>query len=246
MVTDSTVHKAAVKNALDNINLDYRGGDTGLEVESNIVDGQWVQLTSMRDGLPRPPIPRVHASRVLEKTLPDGSPAFWIQGMPYDPPVPQIGSIKCYFHPEFDETDGPAGFGRDFIDQAGLEGFTCNNKDNSKQNRGDFKTVMQRDAHMQNRHRRQIEAVEKAQGDAKEQAERSERRQQTETMMRLMERQIELSGGVVPEAPEPAAVPLEYLNAEGLRSLAVLKGVKLRDARSAEKMREDIEAAEGG
>jgi len=207
VVTNQVGQQAAVKQALDNMALDYVGGDTNYQVESTVVDGQWVQLTSMRDGLQRPPIPRIHAERVLQKMLSDGSPAFWIEGMGYSPPEPLIGSIKCYFHPDFDEADGPSGLGREFIVQAGLGDFRCNSGDRSKQNRGDFKTVMMRDAHMHSRHRRQLEAVEKAQGNEKEQQEHTERqldreyqRQQTEAMLELLGRQIKNEGGTVATA----------------------------------------------
>ena len=182
-------------------------------MQNEILDGQWVQLTSMRDGLKRPPIPRVHAERVLRKKLSDGSPAFWVEGMPYSPPAPQIGSIKCYFHPEFDEADGPSGISREFIVQAGVGDFTCNAGDLSKNNRGDFKSIMQRDAHMRSRHRRQLQAVEQALGNEQEQAERTERqldreyqRQQTEAMLRLLERQTGAPNPVLAEQGRPRGV----------------------------------------
>jgi hypothetical protein len=208
MVTNTVQHQAAVRQALDGLNLDYQSGDTDLQVESTIDDGQWVQLTSMRDGLKRPPIPQIHAARVLAKTLPDGSPAFWMPGMPYTPPEPQIGSIKCYFHPDFDEEDGASGISREFIVQAGMGDFTCNSGDLSKQNRGDFKTVLMRDAHMHSRHRRQLEAIQRAQGDEKEQAERTERQLDREYLRQQTEAMLRLAGRALPEVePITEAAP---------------------------------------
>lgn len=217
MTTDSIAHEASVQQALDNLRLDYKNGDTGLQIESAIDSAGWVRLTSMRDGLQRPPIPQIHAARILAKRLPDGSPAFWMEGMPYTPPEPQIGTIKCYFHPDFDETDGAAGFGREFIDAAGLQGFTCNYGDPSKNNRGDFKSVMQRDSHMRSRHRRQLDAVEQAQAEQKDREQRAEQalerdyqRQQTEAMLKLLERQIAAAGPQIQvEPPETTLVTAE-------------------------------------
>lgn len=248
MTTDnlnSLVQEVAVERALDALNDPKTPDDTPLLVESEISQGQRVVLTSMVDGLPRPAIPRIHAKRVLSKMLPNGKPAFWIPGMPGEPPKPERGSIKCMLHPDFDEASGPAGFGREFVDEAGLQGFFCNRGDQSKQNRGDFQSVYDRDEHMRSKHNRQYEVIRKAQGTQEDIDEKTERQldreatqARTEAMMQLV---TGMASGVVPtEAP---AINLEFLNAAGLRAYADKQGIALTNRQSVTAMREEIEAA---
>lgn len=200
---NSLVQEAAIELALDN--LDDKPDDTGLLVGSAVDEGQRVVLTSMIDGLTRPPIPRMHAKRVLDKRLPGGNPAFWIPGMPYEPPKPAVGSIKCMLHPEFDEEHGPAGFNREFVDDAGLMGFFCNRGDQSKQNRANFLSVYDRDQHMHSKHGTQLEIIEKAQGKQSDIEAQAERQLDREIQQATTAAILAAVGGEVPVAVTEAS-----------------------------------------
>lgn len=181
---DNLRQSVGVKQALADL-TGSNEGDTGLDVSNEITDGTHVVLTSMVDGLERPPIPVVHAERVLRKTLADGSPAFWIPGLAYTPPKPIAGSIKCMLHPDFDETNGPAGFGREFVDQSGLSGFFCNRGDPSKPSKDNFTSVFDRDQHMKHKHKTQWELIEAAIAKDEERDEKAQRQLDREVLMAL-------------------------------------------------------------
>ncbi len=217
---DNLRQKVGVKQALQNLVLDQASGDTGLTVSNEITDGTKVQLTSMVDGLIRPPISMVHAERVLEETLDEAGtmPAFWIPGMAYQPPEPVVGTTKCMLHPDFDETNGPAGFGREFIDKAGLAGFFCNRGDVSKKSKDNFTSVFDRDQHMKHKHKTQWELIEAAINKDEERDEKTQRQLDREVLMALArsaggqpEPQIKVEPPlnqqiyVEPEEPKPSA-----------------------------------------
>jgi hypothetical protein len=56
-------------------------------------------------------------SEVLRKRSDDGTPKFWITGMPGTPPEPVNGSLKCLLNAEHPN--------RKWVDEAGLLGRTC-------------------------------------------------------------------------------------------------------------------------
>ena len=56
-------------------------------------------------------------SEVLRKRSADGTPKFWISGMPGTPPEPVNGSLKCLLNAEHPN--------REWVDEAGLLGRTC-------------------------------------------------------------------------------------------------------------------------
>lgn len=247
---DSLVQEVAVERALDALKDPATPDDTPLLVSSNI-DGQRVALISMVDGLTRPSIPRIHAKRVLSKMIPGTKlPAFWIPGMPGSPPTPERGSIKCMLHPDFEEEHGPAGFGRTFVNEAGLEGFFCNRGDQSKQNRGDFQSVFDRDEHMRSKHSRQFEVIQKAQGtqeDIDAKSERSIDRELQQAQVAATQEQaaamLEAVQALMKGQATPAGAALEHLNAEGLRAYADKQDIALTNRQSVTTMREEIEAA---
>ena len=247
---DSLVQEVAVERALDALKDPATPDDTPLLVSSNI-DGQRVALTSMVDGLTRPSIPRIHAKRVLSKPIPGTKlPAFWIPGMPGTPPTPERGSIKCMLHPDFDEEHGPAGFGRAFVDESGLQGFFCNRGDQSKQSRADFQSVFDRDEHMRSKHSRQYEVIQKAQGTPEEIGEKAERQIDRELQQAQIaatqaqgEAMLEAVQALMKGQDVPVSAALEHLNADGLRAYADKQGIELTNRQSVTAMREEIEAA---
>lgn len=128
---------------------------------------------------------KIDARRVLRKRLSDGRLAHWIPDFGGDPPARNMGTIKCYLHPEFDELDGPSKMNRDFIDSIGLLGLFCNTGDPSNSNRGDFTSTLQRDRHMRFRHRDEWQVIQDARATAERDAEARERRADREAMIAL-------------------------------------------------------------
>ena len=151
-----------------------------------------ITIYSMIDGEPRS-ILKLDRTRVLSKTLSDKSPAFWYEGMPGEPPTYTKGTIRCFLHPEFDETDGPAEFDRSFIDDIGLAGLFCNANNPRVANVDSFRTVFDRDEHVRRKHKRTWATVQSALERKERDAEREERRADRDAMLAL-------AGGVPPAA----------------------------------------------
>src|SRR5690554_5423069 len=101
---EGIARRAAVSNALRidaGVPLDEAEGDAqGLTSNTDAK----VTVYSTIDGEPRE-ILRIDAERVLGKRRSDGTPAFWMPGLPGDRPPYFQGFIKCMLHPEFDESD---------------------------------------------------------------------------------------------------------------------------------------------
>ena len=125
------------------------------------------------------------ARRVLLKRLPNGQPAFWMEGMSGSKPSAFNGTISCYMHPEFDETDGPAGFDRKWVDSIGLAGRSCNMSDTSKNNKADFKSPFERDEHVRTKHRREWAIIQSSIEAKRRQDELDERRADRQAMQAL-------------------------------------------------------------
>lgn len=114
-----------------------------------------VVIYSMLDGTSREVL-KIDARRVLQKTV-GGKPAFWIEGMPGQPPKVSVGTIMCLLHPEF--KDDALGVDRAWVDSLGLSGRNCNMMQPDRPSRADFKGVFDRDDHMTHRHRREWEVI---------------------------------------------------------------------------------------
>ena len=172
--------------------LDLGGDDTPAQIKSN--SDETTTLYSMIDGEPRPVL-NLDVPRVLRKVLPNGSPAFWHPDMPGSPPGYTQGSIKCMLHPDFDESEGSAGFDRAFINGIGLTGRTCNLMAPDKKNVDVFKSVFDRDDHMAKKHRREWATIQDALQTASTQRYREEDRQTRQAMLSLA---ASASGSPVP------------------------------------------------
>ncbi|MEE8457513.1 MAG: hypothetical protein V3S28_05645, partial [Acidimicrobiia bacterium] len=162
--------------------LDLGTDDAPAQISSN--SDEMVTLYSMIDGEPRS-ILNLDVPRVLRKVLPNGSPAFWHPDMPGAAPEYTKGQIKCMLHPDFDESEGPAQFDRQFIDGIGLTGRTCNLMAPDKANVADFHSVFDRDDHMAKKHRREWATIQDALQTASTQRYRNEDRQTREAMLAL-------------------------------------------------------------
>ena len=219
-------------------------GDTGLQTTNTVLDGKWVTLVSMQDGLPRPPIPIAHARRVLRKKRPDGSPAFWIEGMPYQPPEPMKGSIKCMLHPDFDETDGPAGFGRELIEGAGLAGVSCNQNARDKKNRDDFANVYQRNRHMLKKHPGYYRQIQELLAERERKAADDQRIEDRDFLRQQQAAIMALAGGANPTAAAAADAPsLADLNRQALQRYADAHEISYDTRWGEDRLRTEIETA---
>lgn len=143
-------------------------GPQGDEVTMTTTTDRVVTVYSMIDGAPRSILAN-DFERVMLKRLPDGRPAFWVEGMPGDPP-PAVtqGTLKCFLYPEYE--DEGRGFDRAFVDSLGLAGRTCNMNNAMAKNRADFTTEFQREAHERSKHRDEHAVLE--QGLARRERER--------------------------------------------------------------------------
>jgi hypothetical protein len=225
-------------------------GDTGLQTTNTVLDGKWVTLVSMQDGLPRPPIPIAHARRVLRKKRPDGSPAFWIEGMPYQPPEPMKGSIKCMLHPDFDETDGPAGFGRELIESAGLAGVSCNQNARDKKNRDDFANVYQRNRHMLKKHPGYYRQIQDLLAERERKAADEQRIEDRDFLRQQQAAIMALASGATPAnffdptaGAEAPPLPLADLNRAALQRYADAHEISYDTRWGEDRLRTEIETA---
>lgn len=175
-----TVKEHLVETGIDGFNEEE--GDMPPTLTSNT--DTYTTVYSMIDGAPRP-INNLHLARVMDKRLPDGRPAFWMEGMPGSPPEYKLGDLKCFMHPEFEENDGPWGIDRAFIESVGLVGRTCNMSDTSRNNRGDFQSVFQRTAHERSKHPMEYETVREALERRESQLNRDLDERRIEAMMAL-------------------------------------------------------------
>ena len=182
--------------------------DTGISVEHpqevaprlSTDTSQKVDVWSMVDGEKRQ-ILRIDAPRVLKKLLEGGGRAFWAEGMPGGPPEVTQGNVQCMLHPDFDESDGPAGFDRSYIDSIGLTGRTCNMMSPGKGNVSNLKSVYDRDDHMTKKHPREWRTIEAALEKASQSLEVAERKEDREAMLAL--------AGTAAVAPRTEAKPKE-------------------------------------
>ncbi len=198
MVTEFA-RNAEIDQALRSQALTLGEGDAPISVSAHT--GAKVRVYSMIDGEPRD-ILAIDAQRVMRKRLPDGRPAFWMEGMAGEAPPYRKGIIKCFLHPEFDEKGGPAGFDRTWLDSIGLFGRSCNMSDITKPNKADFRSIFDRDAHMRRAHPTEMRIITEAKETARVAREAEERRLDREAMLTL-------ARANVPRSPEQAEVAVE-------------------------------------
>lgn len=161
-------------------------------ITSNTDEKVTIYPTSGADvGEPRE-ILKNDARRVLLKRLPNGQPAFWMEGMSGTKPSAFKGTISCYMHPDFDETKGPAGFDRAWVESIGLGGRTCNMSDPSKNNKADFKSPFERDEHVRTKHRREWATIQSS-------IEAKRRQDAVDDQRRATEAMLALAGGAAPK-----------------------------------------------
>lgn len=182
--------------ALDAILDGVLGADAGTKREMTSNTDEKVTVYSTLTGEEKQ-ILKIDARRVLAKRFPDGRYMHWMPGMPGERPKAHKGSVKCYLHPEFDETDGVAGFDRAWLDSIGLAGRHCNDGNPSNRNRDDFTSELERDEHVRLRHPRTWRVVENARVAAERRREAEERRADREAMLAL----------ATPKATEAAKPP---------------------------------------
>ena len=212
MVTSDIARDAAIDRVGQTIG-------TGLDLGPDDVDATLSMLSldkrvtvySMLNGEPKS-VRQVDLRRVLQKTLPDGRPAHWAEGMPGEAPEYVRGQIMCMLHPDFDESDGPAKFARDYVDHIGLTGRTCNMMAPDKNNIDNFKSVYDRDDHMAKKHPREWRTIEAALEKAREELELNERRADREATQRQGDALMALAAGSpATTQPEPAKEVIQLI-----------------------------------
>lgn len=203
MVNENTIRKAAVSAVSTGFDLDAEEGDSVTMKSSS--DKPPIVVRSMIDGGPRP-IAAIDFDRVMMKRLPDGRPAFWVEGLPgEEPPSYETGTLKCFLYPEFD--DEGRGFDRGFVDSVGLVGRTCNMNNTEAANRADFKNLFEREAHEQSKHRDEKKALEASLEQRRVAREADERVQDRAAMLALAG---SAAGATAPVA-EPAKEVTQFI-----------------------------------
>ena len=196
MVSD-LAHQAAINNAVDS------GVVLTPDEEQRLISNtdEKVTIFSTQNGEPRL-ILKIDAKRVLNKRLSNGQPAFWMTGMPGKPPEYVKGAIHCYLDPAFDESDGPAGFDRAWLDKIGLSGRTCNMMAPDKGNQK-FRSVFDRDDHAAKKHRNEWKIIQDSIEKQRLATEAEERRLDREAQNAQSAAMLALAGVKV----EPKAKP---------------------------------------
>ena len=209
MVTSDIARDAAIDRLGQTIDttIQHDPDDTPARLSSNA--DQYVTVYSTLNGEPKQ-ILKIDRRRVLGKTLPNGEYAHWAEGMPGDAPEYIKGTVMCMLHPDFDEGDGPAGFGRDYIDHIGLDGRTCNMMSPDKNNVDSFKSVYDRDDHMLKKHPREWRTVEAALGKDRDAAELRERQLDREATQQQGAALMAMASGVSVQA-KPAEEVIQFI-----------------------------------
>lgn len=219
-MVSNVVREALAKRGIEKLQHDI---DLGADDETTITSnsGDLVPVFSMIDGEQRL-VRKLDAptAKVLLKNLADGSPAFWAEGMPGSPPEYTVGNVHCMLHPGFDESQNSvnlSGLDRAFVDALGLDGRFCNGNAPDKNNRGDFKTVYDRDDHMEKKHPREWKTVQSGVERLERESERAERQGATDAMLALAGRSVSSSATVAENPAEAAPVAAEAIPDANLR-----------------------------
>jgi hypothetical protein len=155
MVTDTGIAGAAAdaistalkEGSLNRVivnNDEYSMTYTGATRDGQNAD-EFAYVISMLDGSTSRVL-KHKLSEVLRKRSPDGTPKFWVEGMPGTPPVPINGSLKCLLNAEHSN--------RKWIDDAGLLGRTCP--------KSNLKSEFDVENHMLHRHPQEARLIETA------------------------------------------------------------------------------------
>lgn len=147
-------------------------------IDKTSTDRSMVTVYSTLTGDPHP-ILRIDLPRAIRTLRPDGKPAFWAPGMPGDQPKRNVGTLKCFLHPESAE--------RELVDSAGYTGRFCNDGDPSKNNRDDFQAISHKEDHEKRKHPGAWAAVERARRDARDADVRALAQAQLDTQLAMAE-----------------------------------------------------------
>jgi hypothetical protein len=135
---DGSLNKVIVNN--DEYSMTYTGATRdGMDADEK------TSVWSMEDGTESRPLTH-KLSEVLRKRNPNGSPKFWMPGMPGNPPEQKRGVLLCQLHQDHDD--------REWLDSIGLTGRYC--KKATLMSEFDVET------HMLNRHRQETALIQTA------------------------------------------------------------------------------------
>ena len=154
-------------------------------VDRTTTDRSRVTVYSTQTGEPHE-ILRIDLPRAIRTMRPDGKPAFWAPGMPGERPKRNVGTLKCFLHPESDE--------RELVDAAGYAGRYCNDGDPSKRNRDDFQALSHKEAHEKRTHPAATAAVARLRQQRREDQYDKQAQAQLDSQMKMTEILATLAG----------------------------------------------------
>jgi hypothetical protein len=135
---DGSLNKVIVNN--DEYSMTYTGA-TNAGVDADEKTSVW----SMQDGTESRPLTH-KLSEVLRKRNPDGSPKFWMPGMPGKPPDQKLGVLPCKLYADHDD--------REWLDSIGLIGRYCE--------KATLRSEFDVETHMLNRHPQENALIQNA------------------------------------------------------------------------------------
>jgi len=124
----------------DEYSMTYTGA-TNAGVNADELTSVW----SMQDGS-ESHVLKHKLNEVLRKRNPDGSPKFWIPGMPNQPPEQKRGVLLCQLNENHED--------REWLDSIGLVGRTCR--------KATLLSEFDVETHMLNRHRQENALIQTA------------------------------------------------------------------------------------
>lgn len=172
-------------------------GGTNFQMKEFSKNRERMTLYHRPDGEPRR-VMRIDAGHLLARRLPDGTPEFWFPelGDQFKPPEYKLGNVICYLWPN--GKDDVPNSDRKWVDSLGLEGKYCNAGNPLARGRDNFRTIFDRDTHMESKHNTEWGVIQRAQDTAL----REEDREYQRATLELLRRQVEGdNNGATTQAP---------------------------------------------
>lgn len=134
-------------------------------MDSSVDADEHTIVYSMIDGTPSTVL-KHKLAEVLRKRAPNGGPAFWVPGMPGNPPEPIVGTIMCLLHADHED--------REWLNSIGLSAQLCR--------KANLRSEFDLQNHMLHRHQQEFSLIETA----RERETQEEQREWTRMQMDAM------------------------------------------------------------
>ena len=164
---DGSLNKVIVNN--DEYSMTYTGA-TNAGINADELTSVW----SMEDGT-ESRVLKHKLNEVLRKRNPNGSPKFWIPGMPNKPPEQKRGVLLCQLNENHED--------REWLDSIGLIGRTCR--------KATLMSAFDVETHMLNRHRQESALIQTA----LDRRQREEERELQQLQLQALRNSASLDGG---------------------------------------------------